>query len=211
VKAGGGSTQARLALRFFSGRVAHFLASVQTELKMMRRLLACLSLLTLVSSASSCVTAYRQTIGGDTSQVFMRIYLTDFNTSWQGVLDALKNSHLDVSNREGGFVQTKWTDNTAEKNFVDSFGGADSYLKAQYRFRINVAKGFYNGQPSVKVSVQKEQLVQRDVLEGWRPIETDTIDENTLLYRIGRIIFIRMKLAYLEEEKTKKAIENSGF
>ena len=177
----------------------------------MRNLFVALSLLAVTMSASSCISAYRQSIGSDTSQVFMRIYLSDFNTSWQAVLDALKNSHLDVSNREGGFVQTKWTDNTSEKNFVDSFGGADSYLKAQYRFRINVAKGFYNGQPSVKVSVQKEQLVQRDVLEGWRPIETDTIDEKTLLYRIGRIIFIRMKLGYLEEEKTKKAIEKSGF
>jgi hypothetical protein len=167
--------------------------------------------LCVAALSGGCVTAYRQSIGSDTSQIFQRIYLTDFNTAWQGVLDSIKNSRLDVSNREGGFIQTKWTDNTSEKNFVDSFGEQDSYLKAQYRFRINVAKGFYNGQPSVKVSVQKDQLVQRDVLEGWRPIETDTTDEQTLLYRIGRIIFIRMKVAYLEEQKTKKAIENSGF
>jgi hypothetical protein len=169
------------------------------------------AILTLGLSSASCVTAYKQSIGSDSSQIFQRIYLTDFNTAWQSVLDSIKNSRLDVSNREGGFVQTKWTDNTSEKNFVDSFGDQDSYLKAQYRFRINVAKGFYNGQPSVKVSIQKEQMLQRDVLEGWRPTETDTIDENTLLYRIGRIIFIRMKMAYLEEQKTQKAIENSGF
>jgi hypothetical protein len=173
----------------------------------MNRLVLLLALVT----ASGCVSAYRQTVGGETAQVFTKIYLTDFNTAWQSVLDSLKASRLDVSNREGGFIQTKWTENTAEKNFVDSFGGADAYLKAQYRFRVNVAKGFYNGRPSVKVTVQKEQLIQRDVLEGWRPIETDAVDENTLLYRIGRIIFIRMKLAQLEEEKTKKAIESSGF
>jgi hypothetical protein len=162
-------------------------------------------------AATGCVSAYKRSIGDDTAQIFQRIYLTDFNTSWQAVLDSLKNARLDVSNREGGYIQSKWTDNTAEKNFVDSFGGAESFLKAQYRFRVNVAKGFYNGQPSVRVAVQKEQLVQRDVLEGWRSIESDTIDENTLLYRIGRIIFMRMKIAYLEEEKTRKAIESSGF
>lgn len=179
-----------------------------------RRRLAALALaatLALATGSAACVTAYKQSVGDDTTQVYQRIYLTDFNTAWQAVLDALKNARLDVSNREGGFVQSKWTDNTSEKNFVDSFGGQDSFLKSQYRFRINVAKGFYNGQPSVKVSVQKDQLVQRDVLEGWRPIETDTVDENTLLYRIGRLIFIKMKMAYLEEEKTKKAIESSGF
>ncbi len=152
-----------------------------------------------------------QSVGGETGQVFERIYLTDFNTAWQSVLDSLKNRRLDLSNREGGFVQTKWSDNTAEKNFSDSLGNADAYLKAQYRFRISTSKGFYNGQPTIKISVQKEQLVQRDVLEGWRPIPTDSIDETTLLYRIGRIIFLRTKLARLDEEKSKKEIENSGF
>lgn len=167
-------------------------------------------MLSLGMASTGCMTAYKQSVGSDTAQIFQRIYLTDFNTSWQSVLDAIKNSRLDVSNREGGYVQTKWTDNTAEKNFVDSFGDQDSYLKAQYRFRINVSKGFYNGKPSVKVSIQKEQLVQRDVLEGWRPIESDTVDENTLLYRIGRIIAIRMKMTHIEEQKTKQAIEGAG-
>lgn len=161
---------------------------------------------------SGCMKAYRQSIGNSNlEQVFARVYLTDLNTSWQSVLEALKSLRLDVSNRESGFVQTKWTENTSEKNFVDSFGAAGAYLKAQYRFRVSVAKGFFNGKPSIKVSVQKEQLVQRDVLEGWRPIETDGVEENTLLYRIGRIISMRMRLMKIEEERTQQAIEESQF
>ena len=165
----------------------------------------------LLLSTCSCVTAYVQSLGGNTAQEFDRIYLTDFNTAWQAALESLKNSHLDVTNREGGYIQTKWTENTAEKNFADSFGNADAYLKAQYRLRVGISKGFYNGKPTVRMNVQKEQLVQRDVLEGWFPIETDGIDETTLLYRIGRIIQIKTKIAKLEEEKAKKEIENSGF
>ncbi len=160
---------------------------------------------------TSCVSAYRKTLGQDVSQVFHRIYISDYNVAWQATLDALKSSRLDVSNREGGIVQTRWTENTAEKNFTESFGTAESYLKAQYRLRITLAKGFYNGKPSVKVTVQKEQMVQRDVLEGWRPIESDGIDENTLLYRVGRIIIMRNKIAKLEEEKTNSAINNTEF
>jgi hypothetical protein len=160
---------------------------------------------------TGCVSAYVKSVGGDTAQIFERIYLTDYNTAWQAVLDSMKHSRLDVSNREGGFIQTKWADNTAEKNFTDSFGNADAYLKTQYRFRVSVAKGFYNGRPTIKVSVEKEQLAQRDVLEGWRTISTDSIDETTLLYRVGRLIYLRMKFAKIEEEKTKREIENSGF
>lgn len=161
--------------------------------------------------ASGCMSAYKQSVGGETTQVLSRVFLTDFNTAWQSVLDSLKSSRLDVSNREAGFIQTRWTENTAEKNFIDSFGEADSFLKAQFRLRVSVAKGFYNGKSSVKVTIQKEQMVQRDVLEGWKPVESDATDENTILYRVGRIIAIRMKLAHVEDEKTKKAAENVDF
>ena len=171
-----------------------------------------LVVVSLALGASSCASAYRQTVAGNgLQQVFAKTFVTDFNTAWQACLDSLKSIRLDISNREGGFIQTRWTENTAEKNFTDSFGGADAYLKAQYRVRVNVSKGFYNGTPTVKVSVQREQLIQRDVLEGWRPIETDSIEENTLLYRIGRIIYIKMKIAKIEEEKTRREIEKSGF
>jgi hypothetical protein len=168
-------------------------------------------LLAVAVSLGGCMTAYKQSVGGEGAQTFNRVYLTDFNTAWQAVLDALKSARLDVSNREGGFIQTKWTDNTAEKHLIDSFGTAEASLKAQYRFRVSVAKGFYNGAPSVKISVQKEQLIERDVLEGWRPVDTDSIDENTLLYRIGRLIYIRMRIAQLDEERMKQEMQSSGF
>ena len=161
---------------------------------------------------ASCTTAYKQSIGLNEQRVFTRIYKTDFNLAWQASLDALKDNALDVSNREGGYIQTKWTDNTADKAFNDSYGYADSFMKAQYRFRVTVSKdAAYNGLPATKVSVRKEQLIQHDVLEGWQAVDTDTVEENTLLYRIGRLIFIKMKLAKIEEEKTKQEIDSSKF
>lgn len=177
----------------------------------MLRKLAVLSLLAFSLVATSCVSAYKESIGGETELTYSRVYYTDFNTAWQSVLDAMKHNRLDVSNREGGFIETKWTDNTADKNFADAFGDADAYLKAQYRFRVTVAKSFFNGKPAIKVTVQRDQLVQRDVLEGWQPVETDSIEENTLLYRVGRLIMIKMKLAKIEEDKTQKALENTTF
>lgn len=175
------------------------------------RALAWAGLACALVAVTSCVSAYKQSVGGEAEQVYTRVFYTDYNTAWQSVLDALKHNRLDVTNREGGFVQTKWTDNTDEKNFVDSFGNADSYLKAQYRVKVTVSKSFFNGKPTVKLAVQREQLVQRDVLEGWQPTETDSIEENTLLYRISRLIFMKMKLAKIEEDKTKKALEGTSF
>jgi hypothetical protein len=171
-----------------------------------------LLLTTLLSLAlGGCMHAYRQSVGGDAARVYSRVYLTDYNTAWQSVLDSLKSTRLDVTNREGGVIQTRWVDNTSDKNFTESFGASDAYLKAQFRFRITVAKGFYNGRPSIKVTVQKDQLVQRDVLDGWKPVESDSIDENTLLYRVGRLIFMKSKIARLEQEKTEKELQSVEF
>ena len=168
-----------------------------------------LTMMIILLSTTSCVKAYVQSVGGEIVRSSDRIFLTDLNTAWQSILDALKNSQIDIANKEGGYIQTKWRDNTSEKNFSDSFGGAQSYLKAQYRFKITTSVGFHNDLDSVKIQVLKEQLIQKDVLEGWRPTESDNVDENTLLYRIGRMIFIRMKLASLDEQKIREDLEDS--
>jgi hypothetical protein len=156
-----------------------------------------------------CMSAYKKSIGADTEKSLSRIYNTEFNTAWQAALDALKSFRLDISNREAGFLQTRWTDNTGEKHLRDTFGSAQSYLKAQFRFRLNVDKGYFNGVQSIKVTVLKEQVAQRDVLEGFVSYPTDTVEENTLLYRIGRLISVRTKLDEQEQKKTEKQLEET--
>lgn len=154
-----------------------------------------------------CASAYKDSLGGDTDQLFTRVFVTDYNIAWQAVLEALKSARLDVSNRDSGFLQSRWTDNTAERNFVDSFGTAGAVVKAQYRLRLSVAKGVFGGKQAIKISVQKEQLIQRDVLEGWRPLATEGVEENTLLYRIGRLILIKMQLAEIEKRRTEEEMK----
>jgi hypothetical protein len=162
----------------------------------------------LLMSLAGCMTAYRRSVGATLDQTFSKVFLSDSTTVWQAMLEALKSYRLDVSDREAGFVQTRWTDNTSERNLVDSFGGSQIYLKAQFRFRINMDEGYFAGVKSIKLTVQREQMVQQDVLEGWRPVETDGIEERTLLYRLERLVTIRTRLAQIEKEKIEKQIES---
>jgi hypothetical protein len=157
-----------------------------------------------------CMTAYKKSVGASTQSSFNRVYSTDFNTAWQATLDAMKSIRLDVTNREAGFLQSRWMDNTKEKNFSDGDGTTAPYMRAQYRFKVSVAKGVYRGVSAVKVSVTREQLAQRDALDDFHPLESDSIEENTLLYRIGRIIAVKTRLAKLEEEQTKKEIQKAA-
>lgn len=158
------------------------------------------ALVLVLFQLSACTTAYKRSLGANTVRTYHRVFLSDFNTVWLASLDALKNAPLDVSNREAGFLQTKWVENTEQLNFTNVFGaGPDQVLRAQFRFRISVAKGTFKEKDSVKVSVQKEQLVQKDVLDGWREQESDGVEENTLLYRIGQITVNRIRLQELQE------------
>ncbi|NDD92146.1 hypothetical protein EBZ37_08685 [bacterium] len=158
-------------------------------------------------SLVGCHTAYRRSVGANQDQVFSRIFRTDSNTAWIASVEALKSFRLDISNQKLGFIQTRWTDNTLDKNSTESLDGAGPYLKAQYRFRVNLSPVYVEGRgQGIKVSVLREQWVQRDVLEGWRPAETDTVEENTLLYRIGRIVAIRTEIDRLERAQTEKEL-----
>lgn len=156
--------------------------------------------------SSGCMTAYKRSVGANTQTNFNRVFVSDFDLAWQSTLDALKSVRLDVTNREAGYLQTRWIDNTKEKNFTDGDGLTAPYMKAQYRFKVSVAKAVYFGRGAIKVTVQREQLASRDALDDFRSLESDTIEENTLLYRIGRIIQVRSSLAKHEEYQTKQAI-----
>ncbi len=150
-----------------------------------------------------CMSAYLKSVGGDADRVHSRIFVTDFMVAWKGALDALKAVPMEVVNRENGTIQTQWVDNTADRNLIEAAGSVNPYLKAQYRFQVTLSKGIYNGAPSVKVTVQKEQQVQRDVLEGWIHQPSDGIQENSLLYRIGRVIEIALRIQDLENQRLK--------
>lgn len=148
--------------------------------------------------------------GVETNRVYSKVFLVDYNTAWQAGLDALRSFDKTKQNRAGGIVQTAWVDNTAEREFIDSFGAQSTFLKSRYRMTMAVAPGTYKGKPSVKISVEKEQQAQRDPLEGWKTYSTDAVDENTLLYRISRLIYMKVKLQKIEEAKLEEAI-NLGF
>ena len=165
--------------------------------------------LMMAFSSIGCMSAYKKTVGGDTEQVFSKIFITEYSTAWEASVDALKASPMEVVNRENGTLQTKWIDNTAERNLIDSAGSVSPYSKAQYRFRVSIAKGNLEGKNSVRMSVQKEQQIQRDVLEGWRNQETDGIQENSLLYRVGKLIEFRIRNEKIENQKIKKQLNTN--
>ena len=156
------------------------------------------------------MSAYKKSVGGEADKIFSKVFISDYAMAWESSVDSMKASTMDIVNRENGTLQTKWIDNTNERNLIDSTGSVSPYLKAQYRFRITLAKGFFQGKPSVRVNVQKEQQIQRDVLEGWINQDTDGIQENSLLYRIGKVIDFKRRIQDIENQRLKRQLEKAN-
>jgi len=172
-------------------------------------LILTLCLILCAISLGGCLSAYKKSVGGETDQVYSKVLVTDYPIAWESAVDALKASPMEIVNRENGTLQTKWIDNTAERNLIDSAGSVSPYTKAQYRFRLTLAKGFYEGRTSVRVSIQKEQQIQRDVLEGWLNQESDGIQENSLIYRISKIIQDKLKMQEIENDRLKRQLKDA--
>jgi len=134
-----------------------------------------------------------------------KVYNSDFNMSWQAVLQVVKKFDLALQNQEAGIIKTRWIDNTLELNFADSFGKSDSVKAAKFKLIVNVVKGFRGSREVAKVSIFRRQLVEQDFLQGWKEIPTDGIQEKTILYRIEKILAIERKLKQIEDERSKQA------
>ncbi|MBF0300506.1 MAG: hypothetical protein HQK51_17445 [Oligoflexia bacterium] len=132
---------------------------------------------------------------------------SDYNQTWQAVIEVMKRYDLEHQNQEAGVIKTKWQDNTTEVNFSDSFASSDSVKGAKFKLTINVDKGYRGAREVCKVSVYKKQFVEQDFLQGWKEIPTDNILEKTILYRVNRIISINNKLRSLEKLKEKEELK----
>lgn len=140
-----------------------------------------------------------------------QIYKAEYVQAWQAVLQIMRKYDLETQSQESGIIKTRWIDNTIQLNFADSFGGNNSVKAAKFKVIVNVVKGFRGSREVTKITVYKRQLVEQDLLQGWKEIPSDGIFERTLLYRLGRIMAIDNKLKKIEEEKAKEAEAELGF
>jgi hypothetical protein len=150
------------------------------------------------------MSTYLESIGEKPDGRLERVFLASFDEIWDATLEALKNQSFEITSKEAGFLQTKWVLNTKEKNEEDAIEASYPYVKAQYRIQIQLLEQKGQG---VLVTLRRQQLVMRDMLEGWHAKESDLIEEQTLLYRIGRLIWLRKKVREIDDKKAQTELQ----
>lgn len=137
-----------------------------------------------------------------------KVFRADYNQTWQAVIQVMKRFDIAQQNQEAGYIKTRWMDNTLEVNFTDSFGSSDAVKAARFKLVVNVVKGYRVSQEVTKVTIYKRQLVEQDFLQGWKEVSTDGISEQTMLYRIGRLIENDNKLKEIDKAREKEQLES---
>lgn len=137
-----------------------------------------------------------------------RVFRADFNQTWQAVIKIMKKYEIAQQNQESGYIKTRWIDNTLQLNFTNSFGSGEDVKVARFKLVINVTRGFAYGGEVSKVTVYKKQLIEKDFLQGLKPVFSEGILEKTILYRIETIIANDNKLKELDKELEREQLES---
>lgn len=166
-------------------------------------------LILLLAFCTSCASYDQFKKQADDFEIPVLVVNSDKQQTWAAVVSTMKRFEIDQQNMDSGVIRTKWMDNTLALNFTDSFGTTDKIKSAKFKLLINVASASANKQyPQTKITIYKRQLVENDMFQGWREIDTDTITEKTLLYRIKRVVAMDTVLAKLQKEKETRLINN---
>lgn len=157
-----------------------------------------------VISLNSCTSYQQFQYLSEEYEIPAQVFDADYTQTWQAVLQEMRKYNLSLQNQEAGVIKTRWTDNTLELNFADSFGSGDAVKAAKFMIIVNVVKGFRGNREVCRVTVFRRQMVEQDFLQGYKVIPSDGILENTILYRIGRNIQIENQLKVIEEKRQKE-------
>ncbi len=121
-----------------------------------------------------------------------QVFSAPYDKVWRATQLALKDYRMSVNNMDQGVIETEprrrpdlWTP-PHRPNYQP--GGVSSWLS------IRVLRGQIEGRPAIKVSVRKNTEQASDFFSEPRPLPSDGLEEEALLYRIERELFLEQAL-----------------
>lgn len=125
-----------------------------------------------------------------------RVYSQPYDSVWRAALTVLKYSITD-QNQETGNIETDYI-KPADGGWVSPDGSSPISAGIRYKIAISLVRvRTYNGKVGVKVTVEKKLEKIKDFFSDPQPLESDQLEEKSILYRMERELII--------EEALKKA------
>ena len=134
-------------------------------------------------------------------------YTAVFNHSyplvWEAVLLTLKKYPIEMEHQDSGQIETKFIRHY--KSWKPPKGSMERLHSRQYKLKLFLEKGSSAANtPAVKVHIMKEEFMDEDFIQQAIPIASNGLEEEVLLYRIGRELFLMNQKKKFHERKKKK-------
>lgn len=157
------------------------------------RLFVFLALPLLICACESMPTTHDNRVQRSLENAFQqRIYFAPYEAVWRAAQVALKYP-IAMNNMDNGILETDWI--RALDGFVPPGKAKTPSAGMRYRIQLTLVKGRVNQRESVKVTIRKMIQKQTDFFADPDTLQTDSLEEKIILYRIERelIIFDALK------------------
>ncbi|MCS6838397.1 MAG: hypothetical protein NZ480_06075 [Bdellovibrionaceae bacterium] len=115
-----------------------------------------------------------------------RIFFQSFDHVWQAIQLSIPYP-LAVSDVNQGIIETDWIDIS---DGFQPFHGRLDRRPIQYKLRVLVVRGQYEGESAVRVTIVKPMRIKPNFLGETRSVESDGVEEMLIFYRIERELSI---------------------
>ena len=117
------------------------------------------------------------------------IFHTSYNTAWESTLHVLEQYPIDTEDFDSGQIKTKLIN---KYQIWNPPPGSTPYQDNR-NYKIQIFLERTEQDQSVKIHIVKEEFINRDFIQKNIPIESTGLEEEVLLYRIGRAIYLKKK------------------
>lgn len=123
----------------------------------------------------------------------IHVFYDDYDQIWRAIQLAVRKYPVRLNNIESGLLETDYI--KGDKLFADPSEGGPPKANVRYKINVRAIKGKDSGKPATKVTVTKTAEIQPDFFTGFKEIPSNGLEEQTIMYRIGRYLEMDRKLA----------------
>ena len=156
----------------------------------------------LSTSITGCVSATQKLAAREGDAPYSRV----FYANYEDVEIALKQSMIrypqKVDNTEAGIFETDYI--KGEARFKAPHKTSTFSPGYRYRLLVRLVRGRTEDRPAIKVQITKKPEVVRDFFSDAESANSDGLEEQVILYRIGRELQLARAIARSNEKANKK-------
>lgn len=138
------------------------------------------------------------------------VYPHSYSSVWRAALLVLKDYPIEIEDEETGEIKTRSI--RAYEAWKPPPGLINDPKRRVYSLEVFLEKGFTSNEtPLVRVTVMKTEFENKDFIQQNVAVQSNGIEENLILYRIQRELFLLEEQKKFREKKQTISPSNEGL